>query len=107
MQTASRGHKAAPPATLGARIAAARRAAGLTQDQLGQGMGPDGADLGKGAISSWEVDRSQPGAAQVAILASRLGVSADYLLGLQGAKVARSPTNHPGERAGDKTAKAG
>jgi transcriptional regulator with XRE-family HTH domain len=71
-----------PPATLGARIAAARRAVGLTQEQLGQGMGPEGSDLGKGAISSWEVDRSQPSAAQVALLASRLGVSADYLLGL-------------------------
>lgn len=102
MQTALRGRKQAPPATLGARIAAARRAAGLTQDQLGQGMGPEGSDLGKGAISSWEVDRSQPGAAQVAILASRLGVSADYLLGLAAANAPRSPTNHPGQRSGDK-----
>lgn len=69
-----------PPATLGARIAAARRAAGLTQEQLGQGLGSDGSDLGKGAISSWEVDRSQPSAGQVTRLAERLHVTTDYLL---------------------------
>jgi HTH-type transcriptional regulator, cell division transcriptional repressor len=70
------------PTTLGSRIAAARRASGLTQEQLGIGLGPDGSDLGKGAVSAWEVDRSQPSAQQIALLASRLGVSADSLLGL-------------------------
>jgi transcriptional regulator with XRE-family HTH domain len=49
-------------------------------------MGPDGRDLGKGAVSSWEVDRAQPSAAQLALIALRLGVSADFLLGLTSPK---------------------
>lgn len=88
-----------PPATLGARIAASRRALGLTQDQLGQGMAADGGDLGKGAVSSWEVDRSQPSASQIAILAVKLKVSGDYLLGL--ASTSYTPENNPGRRAGE------
>lgn len=72
--------KQAPPGSLGSRIAEARRASGLTQEQLGQGMGADGSDLGKGAVSSWEVDRTQPSAMQIARLADRLHVSTEYLL---------------------------
>lgn len=76
------GPPAAAAETLGARIAAARRAAGLTQEQMGQKMGPNGTDLSKGAISAWEVDRTQPSAAQIVGLAARLGVDANYLLGI-------------------------
>ncbi len=69
--------------SFGARLSIARRNAGLTQEQLGVEVGPDGRDLGKGAVSSWEVNRSQPSATQVAQLCKRLNVSADWLLGLE------------------------
>lgn len=59
----------------GPRLAAARKAAGLTQEELGVAVG-----LGKGAISSWETGRTQPDACQVAAISLRLGVSADHLL---------------------------
>lgn len=67
--------------TFGSRLRVARELAGLTQEQLGVGMRPDGADLGKGAISAWETGRSVPDARQIAIIRERLGVSADHLLG--------------------------
>jgi transcriptional regulator with XRE-family HTH domain len=80
MEPAFLGLPADTPATLGGRIAAARRAKGLTQEQLGQGMALDGSDLGKAAVSAWEVDRNQPAGLQVAKLADRLHVSTEYLL---------------------------
>lgn len=79
-ETSPLGPETGIPATLGGRIAAARREAGLTQEQLGQGIEVDGSDLGKACISSWEVGRSQPSAALVARLADRLNVSTEYLL---------------------------
>lgn len=68
--------------TFGARLAEARRAAGLTQAQLGEGLGGDGRDLQKATVSSWEVGASQPSAEQLRKLCERLGISADYLLGI-------------------------
>ena len=68
--------------TFGSRLAAARRKACLTQEQLGEGLGQDGADLGKGAISSWEVNRTEPSATQLRLLCQRLGISANDLLGV-------------------------
>lgn len=59
----------------GARLAALRTAAGLTQEQLGKGMAPDGGDLGKGAVSAWEVGRTTPSAAQIPKLCEILGCS--------------------------------
>lgn len=63
--------------TFGARLAEKRKAAGLTQDQLGEHLG-----VGKGAVSAWEVDRTQPSAAQLAMICARLMCSADELLGV-------------------------
>lgn len=68
--------------TFGSRLAEARRNAGLTQAQLGEGLGPDKRDLQKATVSSWEVGASQPNAAQLVKLCERLNVSADYLLGV-------------------------
>jgi transcriptional regulator with XRE-family HTH domain len=82
MRTESLPHSTREADTLGSRIAAARRAAGLTQEQLGIGMAPDGSDLGKGAISSWEVDRSQPSSLQLVRLAARLNTTPNDLLGV-------------------------
>jgi transcriptional regulator with XRE-family HTH domain len=59
----------------GNRLANARRAAGITQEELASAVG-----LGKGAISSWEVGRTQPSAEQLAVITKRLRVSADSLL---------------------------
>jgi transcriptional regulator with XRE-family HTH domain len=68
-------------ATFADRLRTARAKAGLTQAQLGLGMGKDDSDLGKGAVSSWEVGASTPSSSQLALICRRLGVSADYLLG--------------------------
>lgn len=52
----------------------------MTQEQLGQGMGADGRDLGKGAVSCWENDVAPPNTKQLALLCERLKVKADDLL---------------------------
>ena len=55
----------------------------MTQEQLGERL-----QLGKAAISSWEVNRTQPSATQVAMLCQQLNVSADYLVGIPPAALA-------------------
>jgi transcriptional regulator with XRE-family HTH domain len=54
----------------------------MTQEELGQGLAFDGTDLSKAAVSKWEMDRSQPTAAQLRAICQRLNVSANDLLGL-------------------------
>lgn len=63
---------------LGAKIRALRIAAGLTQPQLAEMVG-----VSKSVISFWENDINEPKASYLKILANCLGVSADYLLGLE------------------------
>ena len=58
------------------RIAAVRRAAGLTQEQLGELLG-----VSRQAVSRWESGQTSPDAATLAALCEGLQVSADYLLG--------------------------
>ena len=57
------------------RIAAVRKAAGLTQEQLGQLLG-----VTRQAVSRWESGQTTPDAATLAALCERLHVSADYVL---------------------------
>jgi transcriptional regulator with XRE-family HTH domain len=64
--------------TFGERLAAKRRAAHLTQEQLGEAV-----EVGKGAVSSWEVNRTQPSSEQITKLCVRLKCSADELLGIK------------------------
>lgn len=64
------------PDSFGARLAAARIAASKTQGEVGAVAGVSGA-----AVSAWEVDRTQPSAAQLSSVCDLLRVSADYLLG--------------------------
>lgn len=71
------------PNGFGRRLRAARAAAGLTQTQVGQGMGIDGEDLNKAAISNWETERNGPSVKQLRLLCERLNVSADHLLGIE------------------------
>ncbi len=57
------------------RIAAVRRAAGLTQEQLGELVG-----VTRQAVSKWESGQTVPDAATIAALCEALHVSADYVL---------------------------
>ena len=57
------------------RIAAVRRAAGLTQEQLGALLG-----VTRQAVSKWESGQTAPDAATLAALCEQLHVSADYVL---------------------------
>ena len=57
------------------RIAFVRKAAGLTQEQLGEKLG-----VTRQAVSKWESAQSTPDAATIARLCSALGVSADFVL---------------------------
>jgi len=62
-------------ATLGDRVRAARREAGLTQGQVA------GAELTKGFISQVETGQVRPSIRSLQLIASRLGRPLDYFLG--------------------------
>jgi len=62
--------------TMGKRISALRKAAGLTQEQLAEKLG-----VTPQAVSKWENDQSCPDISILPRLAEILGVSCDYLLG--------------------------
>ncbi len=68
------------------RIAAARRAAGLTQEQLGERVG-----VTRQAVSKWEAGTAMPDALTAARLCDALDVSADYLLLGKGETVPSAP----------------
>lgn len=57
------------------RIAAVRKAAGLTQEQLGELVG-----VTRQAVSKWESGQTVPDALTIAKLCKELNVSADYVL---------------------------
>jgi DNA-binding XRE family transcriptional regulator len=57
------------------RMAAARKAAGLTQEQMGELVG-----VSRQAVSKWESGQAVPDAVTVARLCEALQVSADYIL---------------------------
>lgn len=60
---------------LNERIASVRKAAGLTQEQLGELAG-----VSRQAVSKWESGQAVPDALTLAALCRKLHVSADYLL---------------------------
>ena len=62
--------------TMGRRIAALRRQAGLSQEALARVMG-----LSRMTIANWEQGKTEPSASQVKILADIFGVTTDQLLG--------------------------
>jgi len=68
------------------RIAATRRAAGLTQEQLGERVG-----VTRQAVSKWEAGTAMPDALTAAKLCDALNVSADYLLLGKGETVPSAP----------------
>ena len=63
--------------SLGTNIRAARKAAGLSQEELGERLG-----VVSQTVSKWERDESSPDAALLPPLAEALGVSLDRLFGL-------------------------
>ena len=62
--------------TFGGRLQQVRKAAGLSQEQLGELVG-----MSRQAVSKWETDQSAPDIDTLALLCGVLGVSADELLG--------------------------
>lgn len=70
----------AAPMTFGTRLREKRKAKGLTQAQLGEGLGTDGSNVGKAVVYGWEKDQHSPRADQLAQMVERLDCSADYLL---------------------------
>jgi transcriptional regulator with XRE-family HTH domain len=66
--------------SFGARLAAARKDAGLTQADLGLGLGTDGADASKSVVYGWEKDQHYPRVDQLMLICRKLRVSADFLL---------------------------
>lgn len=57
------------------RIAAARKAAGLTQEALGEKLG-----VSRQAVSKWESGASDPSTSNLLALARLYGISAEELL---------------------------
>jgi transcriptional regulator with XRE-family HTH domain len=66
--------------TFGDRLRQCRRECGMTQAELGKGLGTDGADCGKQVVYGWEKNQHHPRVDQLILICKRLCVSADYLL---------------------------
>ena len=64
--------------TMGKRIAANRKALGLTQDQMAEKLG-----VTAQAVSKWENDQSCPDIAMIPRLAELFGITTDELLGVE------------------------
>lgn len=62
---------------MGERIKNLREASNLTQAELARKLG-----LSRSAVNAWEMGLSVPSAAYVVALSKQLGVSTDYLLGI-------------------------
>ncbi|MEM6665925.1 MAG: helix-turn-helix domain-containing protein [Pseudomonadota bacterium] len=65
--------------TLGARLAYARKSAGLSTAQLSRRLG-----VGTKTMAKWEADQTSPRTHRLTILAGMLGVSAAWLLSGKG-----------------------
>ena len=61
--------------TLGRRIQEARKAAGLSQESLGERLG-----VSRQAVSKWESGASDPSTSNLMALAKLYGISAEELL---------------------------
>ncbi|MCH2096491.1 MAG: helix-turn-helix domain-containing protein [Rhodobacteraceae bacterium] len=66
-------------ATFGDRLAAARDAAGMTQEALAKRLG-----VKSGTLSNWEEDMSEPRANRLSMIAGLLNVSIMWLLNGEG-----------------------
>lgn len=57
-----------------------RKLRGMTQTELGKGLGTDGADVGKQVVYGWEKDQHYPRVDQLILICEKLSCSADHLL---------------------------
>ena len=64
--------------TFGQRLRAARKATGLTQQELAGQLG-----RAQTAISYWEADRREPSIGSLAAMAELLGVDLNWLIGVE------------------------
>lgn len=69
--------------TLGDRIALARKRAGLSQEELATAVGAGGEASGRSTVSNWKNNRAVPEGKYLMKLPGALGVSADWLFGLE------------------------
>lgn len=87
--------------TLGNRIAALRKAAGLSQEALAAKLG-----VSRQAIGKWEADASLPGLDNLHQLAKALGVTIDALLTGERTEEQAAPAGDPAQKAGPAEEKA-
>jgi transcriptional regulator with XRE-family HTH domain len=80
---------------LGARIRAARIAAGLSQEDLG-----DAVKLSRAAISQWEQGQTQPQGSNLNAISEVLQVSLDYLAKGKGRKPQKGKQKYTGDHVG-------
>jgi transcriptional regulator with XRE-family HTH domain len=66
--------------SFGARLRDARANKGMTQTDLGKGLGTDGKDCTKAVVHGWEKGGHHPRVDQLELICKKLGVGADYLL---------------------------
>lgn len=66
--------------SFGARLAQARKRAGMTQQELGRGLSTGGEDASKSVVYGWEKDQHYPRVDQLMLICQKLGCSADFLL---------------------------
>lgn len=66
--------------SFGARLAQARKSKGMTQTDLGKGLGTDGTDASKAVVYGWEKDQHFPRVDQLRLICEKLGVSAQHLV---------------------------
>ena len=81
--------------TLGRRIQEARKAAGLSQESLGERLG-----VSRQAVSRWERDETMPDPDKIVVLADLFGVTTDYLLRQDGGWTAAAQPRNNGGRSG-------
>lgn len=74
------------------RLEQARKAKQMSQEALGVGLGKDGANMSKQAVSHWEKGRNEPSVSQLGLICARLGCSADWLILGREVAPAMSPT---------------
>ncbi|MBN9510727.1 MAG: helix-turn-helix transcriptional regulator [Alphaproteobacteria bacterium] len=72
---------------VGARIAAGRRARGLTQAELAEAVG-----VSRSAVAQWETERAGQVRGNLTRIAAALGVSVQHLLGGEEAEAAENAT---------------
>jgi transcriptional regulator with XRE-family HTH domain len=83
--------------TFGQRLAERRKELGMTQAELGKGLGTEGVDVGKQVVYGWEKDQHYPRVDQLILICRKLQCSADFLL--FGSRVESNPKMAAAQKA--------